>query len=452
MIYLPATKYKGDTSSILLVLLTTTITYLLTLAPGLTWSHWGADGGDLIVATVKGSLPHPPGFPFYMVLAHLITVKPYVSVASRMNLFSAIMAAGAVFFSAMTLRKQELTIWSRISASLTLGFAPLFWSQALITEVYTCAAFFISLSLYLKAYETNRRTSIFSGVAWGLALAIHPTAASGVFSIWFGRKRIWDGIIIGVLLAGFFYVSLVFWDNGMQRWADFGTVKGWLEYVSGRLYWNYAFNLPLENIPRRIVSWITLYAQQFTPIGAVLVIVGILQMYRKSWKIAAGFLLTVSLITLYAINYNSIDSFVYLIPILPLFVPFLGLGMDWLIKLGVPGYTLLLIPTILLGGHWQTISLQNDNTVDMWIERTVNQTPINAVLLTNQDDHTFALWYAQEVNGLLEDVIVIDNRLWVYPPYQRFISDKIGTSHSTFETLGETRTICMVGDKGVVCR
>ena len=446
-------NHLGECIILVVFLLATGVIYLLTLAPGITWSNWGADGGDFIVAAVNRSLPHPPGFPIFLVFARLMTFVPFATIAFRMNVMSAIMAIGAAFFSLLTIREYNLHKWSTLAAPLCLAFSPLYWSQAIITEVYTCAAFFVSLSLYLlQRAESSQGSSLTCGFAWGLALAVHPTTVFAGFNLWFGRKKVWNGIITGVLISLLFYAGLVLWGGEPHRWADFGSVRGWITYVSGHLYWDYAFSVPLWDLPRRIISWITLYTQQFTPIGAVLVIVGLAREWQRSWQTALGFLLTVSLSTFYTVNYNSIDSFVYLVPILPLFVPYLAQGMDWIIKRGVPGSLLLLLPVILVVSQWQSISLRNEDTVERWLESTFSSAPPGALLLSNEDRHTFALWYGQEVAGLREDILVVDERLWNYTPYQRYVEKIAGESINQLSELEVSRPVCMVEDKGVVCQ
>jgi hypothetical protein len=165
-----------------------------------------------------------------------------------------------------------------------------------------------------------------------------------------------------------------------------------------------------------------------------------------------GFLISIGMLSIYTITYNSVDSFVYYVPVLPLFIPFLAYGMEWLSERGIAGFLLLLLPVMLLVSQWQTISLTNDTAVKSWLQYTTNQTPTDSVLVSHDDKHTFALWYAQEILGFREDVIVIDERLWAYPPYQRFVSDTIGESHVNIQEIASDRTLCVVGDKGVMCQ
>ena len=83
------------------------LVYVLTMAPSLTWAHWGADGGDFIVAAATGRIPHPPGFPLYLTLARLFVLLPLRDPAWRLNLLSVVMAAGTVTLTAVTLQRQE---------------------------------------------------------------------------------------------------------------------------------------------------------------------------------------------------------------------------------------------------------------------------------------------------------------------------------------------------------
>ncbi len=48
--------------------------YGMTLAPGLTWANSGADGGDLITAAATGGVPHPTGYPVYLLLGTSLSI------------------------------------------------------------------------------------------------------------------------------------------------------------------------------------------------------------------------------------------------------------------------------------------------------------------------------------------------------------------------------------------
>ncbi|MBM4429445.1 MAG: DUF2723 domain-containing protein, partial [Chloroflexi bacterium] len=80
----------------LLVCVLTLALYAHTLAPTITWRHDGYDAGDLIVGAHMLGIPHPTGYPTYMLLGKAFTYLPLGDVAYRMNLMSACCAALAI--------------------------------------------------------------------------------------------------------------------------------------------------------------------------------------------------------------------------------------------------------------------------------------------------------------------------------------------------------------------
>ena len=71
------------------------VIYIRTLAPGLTWANGGSDGGDLIAAAATRGIPHPTGYPLYLLLARLFQLLPVGSLAYRTNLMSAVFTTAA---------------------------------------------------------------------------------------------------------------------------------------------------------------------------------------------------------------------------------------------------------------------------------------------------------------------------------------------------------------------
>src|SRR5438309_1579500 len=76
--------------------------YTLTLAPTVTL----VDSGELILAAWGSGVAHPPGFPLWVMFAHLASLVPFGNVAMRMNFSSALFAALAC--ATLTLVMAEL--------------------------------------------------------------------------------------------------------------------------------------------------------------------------------------------------------------------------------------------------------------------------------------------------------------------------------------------------------
>ncbi|HOU12354.1 MAG TPA: DUF2723 domain-containing protein [Anaerolineae bacterium] len=457
------------------------LVYLATLAPSLTWAHWGADGGDFIAAAATERLPHPPGFPLYLTLARVFVLLPLRDPAWRLNLLSAAMVAGTVTLTALTLQRQEKSPWIVLAAALALAFAPLLWSQALITEVYTTAAFFAAWAndeLRVMSCElrvTNRRW-VLAGMVCGLGMAVHPTLMFLVplwlvdlfidddrqskrmshlthyvsrFTFYVSRFTFYVfGILIGLLP----YALLPLLGRWPQPWGDLRTFAGWWDVVTARLYRGYAFGLPWAEWPARVAAWAALLARQFTPVGGALIVLGGWLGWReRRWEVL-GLAAAGGLLSLFAIGYATPDSLVYMLPLLPLAVPLLARGLRWLVDKGLPAWATLLLPLILLVGNWQTVTLHRDDEAVMWYNQVLAATPADAVLITTQGDrYTFALWYAQEALGLRPDVLVIDRNLWWQESYRQYVFARSGVKVAAPEDYAAGRPLCRIMGEGVAC-
>ncbi len=448
-----------------IVFVVSLLIYLLTLAPDLTWSHWGADGGDFVTAALTGRVPHPPGAPVYMLLADIFVRLPWGTPAWRLNLLSAVMGAGAVAGVTATLLRRARA-GAALVAGLALACAPLFWSQALITEVTTTAAFFAAWTLFLAVGpppgEDSPGRALAAGLVWGLGVAVHPILVF-LAPVMGGR---WRGKARGSLVAGFFvgllpYTLLPLRGTWPQPWADMNSLAGWWDFVSARLYQGYVLGLPWADWPRRALAAATLLARQFTPVGALLALWGGRRLWEREHRAAVGRALAVIGVGFYAVGYNTADSLVYFVPFLPLAALWLGEGLAGsfcgsvrrsqtcrsadlrpatareVARRDIPVAVWLLLPALSLLWHWPALDLSHDWTARRWLERTMTEAPPDAVLVTSQDAHTFTLWYSQAGLGLRPDVSVVDCDLW---------SEEVSP-----EEWAEGRPWCYVEAESLVC-
>lgn len=203
--------------------------YGWTLAPTVTL----IDSGELIVAARNLGIAHPPGFPLYLVLAHLASLVPLGNIAARINFASAFFAALAS--AALTLVMAELLITAQylaatpargknisrrsarkagvavgtasladgtsdkllvlipaLTAGLVMAFSRTLWSYATIAEVYSLNTllfliiFFLMLRWRRRIIEARTLTGAAkapiadydyllytAAVLFGLALGVH---------------------------------------------------------------------------------------------------------------------------------------------------------------------------------------------------------------------------------------------------------------------------------------
>jgi hypothetical protein len=68
---------------------------------------------------------------------------------------------------------------------------------------------------------------------------------------------------------------------------------------------------------------------------------------------------------------------------------------------------ILLIACVPLVGNWKTASHRGDTFAAEWGKDMLNSVEPYGILITNGDNDTFPLWYAQEVEGVRQDVMVL---------------------------------------------
>jgi hypothetical protein len=146
--------------------------FVLTLAPTVTF--W--DAGEFIAAAKTLGIPHPPGTPLFVMIAHVwAKIVPIGEFALRTNLLSAVLSAAAagLFFLVAheslrlfttgldTRTARVLTLVGSGAAALLGAFSFTNWQNSNETEVYTIATFTIaamswSAHLWRRARGTPR--------------------------------------------------------------------------------------------------------------------------------------------------------------------------------------------------------------------------------------------------------------------------------------------------------
>ena len=267
--------------------------YLCTLAPTVTF----VDSGELIVAARFLGVAHPPGFPLYIVLAHLASLVPIGNIAQRIHfasaLFAALAAAVVTLVTAELItaqaqrnlkRKRErqakkvslssspslLTLAPALAAGLLAAVSRTLWSYATIAEVYTLNALLITVIFWLmskwrrKIIEDDKATGskrlpVIRDYDWllyvatavfGLALGVHhvtvalmlPALALLVWATqgprFFASKRLLCAAILSLaaLIAVYSYLPISASRAPVLNWGNPRTAQAIWAHITGKQY------------------------------------------------------------------------------------------------------------------------------------------------------------------------------------------------------------------------
>ncbi len=286
------------------VFLATLGLYLGQLAPGIFW----LDSSEFIACAREASIPHPPGTPGYVVLAHLASLLPLGSVAFRINLLSALLGAGAaaaLFVAGRLLvariqRPGVLTDASVALLVLALSLSRAAWFQGIRAEVYTLNYLVVALAAALalhwdEAPEHRGGHVLTVALLLGFGLTNHhylvlltlPAFACLLLTrpagrSWLRPRRLLP--LLGIAAAGLLVYAVLPRRAGAGAdlaWGDATTPGGFFGMISAR-----AFHLSVTEMPRApfleacttiLESWIEL-------LGPVLFIAGILGLVAWLWR------------------------------------------------------------------------------------------------------------------------------------------------------------------------
>lgn len=243
--------------------------YVATLSTGM---HFG-NGVELATAAYVLGVPHPTGYPLYMILLKLfMTILPLGEVIVRTNLFNAVVCAAGGGLATLLMR-DTLDVWENqlskkarlISAAafgLCTGVMRFYWDNAVITEVY--ALQFLLTILFMIAgtrslRSPDRRWMYLAAAAVGLGLAHHRMSVFMIIPfalLWWVRfKRAPEGtrrsnvareaavsaLIICAGLALYLYLPIRAAAHPPINWGNPRTPTAFISHVRGAEYLNYRF-------------------------------------------------------------------------------------------------------------------------------------------------------------------------------------------------------------------
>ncbi|MBI2965417.1 MAG: DUF2723 domain-containing protein [Chloroflexi bacterium] len=442
--------------------------YLATVAPGITWSSLGADGGDLLSAAFTWGIPHPSGYPTYLLaLRAFATLVPIGEPAFRGNLMSATSAALAsalVFVAAARVAlavsryaaagmpgARPVARWVPVGAAtiaaLGAGAAREFWSQATITEVYALNAFFFavilagSAALLVRESPGRRDRWIVAGLAFALgvglgnhltlALAGGPLVAFAVLRWWNRNGRGARNLVLAVApfavgLAVYLYAPIASIQRPPVNWGHPHTPQGFWWMVSGSIYRDYAFGIETRLLPGRIATWADFFLSQYSLVGLWLALAGLYVLGQRFRRFALYTVVAVLLVSLYAVGYNTPDSYLYLIPAFLVFAVWIASGITWAAAAvhayvaarwhvawpAVAVVVVLLavaaaIPGFSLYSNLARLNLRNDHGAQEFARGAFESAGPDSVILASDTERVFALWYQAYVAEPAANIAVV---------------------------------------------
>lgn len=273
-------------------------------------------------------IPHPTGYPLYLLLGRLFVLLPVGSIAYRLNLFSAVAAAGATWAIYRAARAIDLGRAAALIGAALLAVSETFWNQATIAEKYALNAFFVALTLWL-GLEWRKRRSRRWLEAWivccGLSLTHHRTmivlVPACLLLIWLTDRTVLRPKSVLRLLPVFliplflyFLLPLFSSFNPPYAYVRIDSVKAFFDLVFARTYQSGLFRGGWAALPGRAAEFGTLLWRQFGPIGLLMAVIGWIALWIKKRPLAWVLLAGIAAEVIFALNYYVPNTHVYYLP------------------------------------------------------------------------------------------------------------------------------------------
>jgi len=442
--------------------------YLLTMPRNLSWGAYGnaSDGGEFITTVNYLGIPHPPGYPTYIILLKIFSsIIPFGNLALKSNLFSVITSIAAIciiFLFTLKLSEKIYPDFSRLVkliicsiGSFAIGASPLFWSQSIITEVYSLNALFVSLILFISykiIHEPDAGSYKINYLLWGLVVGLslgnHLTILAIIIPLFclFLQKIKVDfkkyayiacGTIIG--LSSYIYIPIRASQNPPINWGAADTFEGFIWLISAQPYREYVLGIDQSLLFSRLIEYMQILFIQFNPIGVFLCIIGGLMIFRKTPKLFYPLTFSTIILSIYSLSYNSVDFEVLMLPALMIISIGISIGclhILYLLKtttlidqkyLQIFSMTIfslsiiMIIPVYSIYSNFKFLDQTHINPAISYINEMTENIPSESVVLASTDKEVFSLWYAQYILNPELDIKVIAIPLMQYDWYRSHI-------------------------------
>jgi tetratricopeptide (TPR) repeat protein len=429
------------------------------------------DSGELVAAVHTLGIPHPSGYPLYVLAGKLWSaLLPLGSVAFRMSLFSAFFAALAVGLLYLAARRLPAGRLPAAAAAILFAASPSFWGEANVQRVYALNAFVVAAATLLalrwiatESQKLRRRDRLFVLIAGicGLGAANHTfLAVWGLAFLAFALIsdpaliRRWRtlGAAAGAALAGLlpFYGFLLLRSRQEPRldWGNPETLPALAAVVTRRDFW-----------PRRWVTgpgdllvvardFLASFAAELTLAGALLALLGLAVGLRRNPRGPALLLALVALANLAAVaaHGSRSDLFLwhrYFIPAYLCGALLAGIGLEALVRRArglatghfsgsrviraIPallGAVAILGAILLVPLRWHDFDRSRYRIAEDYSRALLAGLPPGAHLAASDDNILFVLTYLQLVEGVRPDVDLILQGVGGELPPLRFDPDR----------------------------
>ena len=404
------------------------VVYLRTLLPGVSVGDWA----EMQWIPARLGIPHPTGYPLYVLLGKAFSLIPIGSLGFRAELLSAVAAAAAAGTSVLIAARLGVRPLLAMAAGLSLAVTGELWLEATFSEMNGLHLLLIAAVIHRAIVwraERRDRDLLFGALLAGLSLSNHVLAATVVpiviiFVLVDARTRLRERPVLVLQAAGLVLVGLAPYlflpIRGLfgpaAIYGKFLTWEGFSGLITGAELRSQMHFTSAENLAKAWNDIPPILAQLRDRSNLVFVVGGLIgagiQLRRDRWL--GGMLgLIVAVNIFFFANYvGDLDH--YLLVTWLAFTIWLAIALEEIVgslerrvpRLALapgPAILALLLPIVIGASNWATYDESQNHVGDEFAQAVFAALPQDAVLLTYWDALT-NLGYVHCVDGQRPDV------------------------------------------------
>ncbi len=401
------------------------------------------DSGDLIASIYTLGIAHPPGYALYVLLGKaFVTLLPFGNIAYRVNVMSAVFAAGTVTLLYKLLSSPTVTgggrkgtpttagndKFSALAVTLLFAASPAVTALARVAEMYTLSAFLAAL-IVLCLQSDNPRGPSWAALILGLGLSVHLTLIFllPLFLIAPARTLTRSTFLYFLLgLCVFLYLPIRAAQDPVVNWGDPSSWRNFWRVITRADYGGLKLH-PEESVlawtPLSIIKqsgyFVETFATNLSIGGIVLGLFGLFSLCRNRdhrawtlgilvvWIISGPAFFVLSNLPQDADSTSAILQPYLIVPTL-LWGYFMVAGGTFLIRPWAPRSVFAVVLLVMLGAKtWAWESFRHDFYAYDYARSLLRTMPQGAVLYDPDDTTHFSIQVLQLVEKRRPDVMLL---------------------------------------------
>jgi hypothetical protein len=431
--------------------------YLRTLLPGPSFGDWA----EMQFIPAQLGIPHPTGYPLYVLIGKAFSLLPIGSWAYRADLLSAVAAAGASATCVLIAARLGARPVIAAAAGFCLAVSGTLWLEATFSEMnglhLLLVAAVIHRALVWRA-DRRDRDLLLGGLLAGLAVANHLLAVTVVpivilFVLYDARSRlverpvllVWAALLGMIGVSLYLFIPLRGFIGPASIYGKFLTWEGFSSLVSGA---QFRGDMHFASVASLAAAWdaVPKVLAQFVEKSNVVFVAGgliggVVLLVRDRWAVAMLGLVAASSIFFFANYLGDLDH--YLLVAWLVFAVWLAVAgetlLSWLEgrlpalrEMAQVGVLALALPLVIASSNWSSHDESANRVGEQFATLVFSKLPPNAVLLTYWDALT-NLTYAHCVDGKRPDL-----SLRAYDVAARVVCDPVT---GTLQEVARTRPV-----------